>query len=65
MIDVNVNNPAELRAAGMQVLTEALGPVGFARFIQQMESGSGDYTKEKSDQPDYSIDEIERELQKY
>ncbi len=65
MIDVNVNNPAELRAAGMQVLTEALGPVGFARFIQQMESGYGDYTKEKYDQPDYSIDEIERELQKY
>ena len=65
MIDVNVNNLAELRAAGMQVLTEALGPVGFARFIQQMESGYGDYTKEKYDQPDYSIDEIERELQKY
>ena len=65
MIDVNVNNPAELRAAGMQVLTEALGPVGFARFIQQMESGYGDYTKEKYDQSDYSIDEIERELQKY
>ena len=58
MIDVNVNNPMELRMAGIQVLAEALGPVGFARFVQQMENGCGDYTKEKYEQPDYSIEEI-------
>ena len=37
-----------IRTAGMQVLAESLGPVGFARFIQQFEIGYGDYTKEKN-----------------
>ncbi|MBQ8698554.1 MAG: hypothetical protein IJ812_09625 [Schwartzia sp.] len=65
MIDVNVNNPMELRMAGIQVLAEALGPVGFARFVQQMENGCGDYTKEKYEQPEMAMDELDRELRRY
>lgn len=65
MSNVNVKSQAALRAAGMQVLVESLGPVGFARFIQQFETGYGDYTKEKYLNSGPSMDEIEQELQKY
>jgi hypothetical protein len=56
---VNVNNLPEIRKIGLQALKEALGPVGMVRFIQQYENGYGDYTKEKYQQPDLSIEEID------
>ncbi len=65
MMDVNLNSPVDIRAAGTKVLTEALGPVGFARFIQQFENGYGDYTKEKHEQPEPSFEELDEELKKY
>lgn len=39
MSNVNVNSQAAVRVAGIQALVESLGPVGFARFIQQFETG--------------------------
>ena len=65
MMDINVNSPLDVRAAGLQVLIDALGPVGFTRFIQQFENGYGDYTKEKYLQPHLTFDELDAELQKY
>ena len=65
MMDVNLNSPVDIRATGTKVLTEALGPVGFARFIQQFENGYGDYTKEKYEQPEPSFEELDEELKKY
>ena len=44
MMDVNVNSSGDVRAAGMQVLAAALGPVGFTRFLQQFENGGELYT---------------------
>jgi hypothetical protein len=41
-------NPVELRKKGIEALSNALGPVGMVRFLQQFESGSGDYTKDRS-----------------
>jgi hypothetical protein len=38
----------EIRAKGLAVLLKELGPVGYVRFLQQFENGSGDYTKERS-----------------
>jgi len=32
----------------LEALTKALGPVGMARFLQQFETGMGDYTKERA-----------------
>ena len=52
MMDINLNSPADVRAAGTKILIEALGPIGYTRFIQQFENGYGDYTKEKYEQPD-------------
>lgn len=59
MVNVNLNDPLEIRAIGMKALQDALGPVGLVRFIQQFDSGNGDYTKEKQNAQDLSLDEIE------
>jgi hypothetical protein len=56
---INVNNLIEVRRIGLQALKEALGPVGMVRFIQQYENGYGDYTKEKYQQPDLTVEEID------
>ena len=56
---INVNNLTEVRKIGLQALKETLGTVGMVRFIQQYENGSGDYTKEKYQKPDYTIEEID------
>ena len=37
----------ELRRAGLEALNRALGPVGMARFLQQFETGRGDYSVER------------------
>ena len=34
----------QIRAAGMQALSGALGPVGLIRFLQLFERESGDYS---------------------
>ena len=40
-------NPTILRKRGLEALAKALGPVGMVRFLQQFETGAGDYTKER------------------
>ena len=37
----------EIRAAGLEALARELGPVGMVRFLQQFETGRGDYTRER------------------
>jgi hypothetical protein len=59
---INVNNLIEIRKTGLQALREALGPVGMVRFIQQYENGYGDYTKEKYQQPNLTVEEIDNIL---
>jgi len=61
---LDVNNFFEIRKIGIQALKEALGPVGMVRFFQQYEHGYGDYTTEKYQQPDLSIEEIDILLKK-
>jgi hypothetical protein len=56
---------AELRRAGIDALTKALGPAGMAHFLQQFDPGQGDYTAERSrilgnSSVDAVMDEIER-----
>ncbi|MDR0853259.1 MAG: hypothetical protein LBN34_02715 [Clostridiales Family XIII bacterium] len=61
-VAVNLNSPREIRRAGLTALSDALGPAGAIIFMQQFESGSGDYTKEKYDGPDISLDEISNQI---
>ncbi|MEH2414286.1 hypothetical protein [Nostoc sp.] len=44
MIDVSKLTQTEIQQLGIEALTKALGPAGMARFMQQFEMGSGDYT---------------------
>jgi hypothetical protein len=37
----------QVRQIGLKVLLEKLGPVGMIRFLQQFETGYGDYTAER------------------
>jgi hypothetical protein len=37
----------EIRRAGMAALFRELGPVGAIRFLQQYETGSGDYSRDR------------------
>lgn len=59
MVNINLNNPKEISMIGIKALRNALGPVGTVRFIQQYDMGYGDYTKEKQEKPDISLDEID------
>ncbi len=62
MSDVNINNPMEIRMVEMKALKDALGNVGAVRFLQQYDLGYGDYTKEKQNELDLSLDEIDAML---
>lgn len=59
MVDVNLSSPIDVRNAGVKALQETLGPVGMVKFMQQYDMGYGDYTKEKQEQPDMSLEEID------
>ena len=59
MLDINLSSPIDVRNAGIKALQEALGPVGMVKFLQQYDLGHGDYTKEKQEQPDISLGEID------
>jgi hypothetical protein len=56
-----ISIPVELRRQGFEALVKCLGWVNAARFIQQYESGQGDYTKER-DQilPDWDAETMVR-----
>lgn len=64
MVNVDLNNPIGVRNVGMKALREALGPIGMVKFIQQFDLGYGDYTEEKYEQPDMTLEEIDVLLKK-
>ena len=37
----------QIRQTGLAVLMRELGPVGMIRFLQQFETGHGDYSKDR------------------
>ncbi len=39
--------PAQICQSGLEALARELGPVGMARFLQQFENGSGDYSVQR------------------
>ena len=50
---------SEIRRLGTEALVKALGPIGMAKYLEEYDNGgTGNYTKEKYEQEDYSIEEI-------
>jgi len=62
MTATKVSNMTEIRQVGLKALLEALGPIGMTRFMQQYDTGYGDYTKEKYEQPDMTVEDIDNAL---
>ncbi|MDR3243336.1 MAG: hypothetical protein LBT79_01165 [Elusimicrobiota bacterium] len=53
------NDLSYIRRKGFEVLKKELGTAGMVQFINQFESGQGDYTKERHKiLKDISIDDI-------
>jgi hypothetical protein len=46
-MDVKTMTLEQIRTAGLRALSRELGAVGLVRFLQQFETGYGDYTAER------------------
>ena len=58
-------SPADIRKVGLEAVAKKLGPVGMVRFLQQFETGYGDYTKERLQWlKDMDIHDIVTEIKK-
>lgn len=56
---INIMKMSDIKRIGTEALVKALGPLGMARYLEEYdEGGTGDYTKEKYAQPEYSIGDI-------
>lgn len=56
---------AEIRREGYDALLERLGPAGLFRFLQQFDSGSGDYSRDRHSALDsLTIEEIVQQARK-
>jgi len=54
-----------IRTIGFEALLRELGPAGAIRFIQQYETGRGDYTRDRKKLlPKKSVREIGKEIMK-
>jgi len=45
---IDTLNPVIIRKIGLEALAKTLGPLGMVRFLQQFDTGYGDYTKERN-----------------
>jgi len=55
----------QIRVIGYRALLRELGPVNLVRFLQQFETGYGDYTQERHEWLDqYTVEEIAQEVQR-
>jgi hypothetical protein len=55
----------EIRLTGLKALSRELGPVGLVRFLQQFETGYGDYTAERHTWlKERSVSEIVEDIEK-
>ena len=58
-------SPAVIRKVGLEAVAKKLGPLGMVRFLQQFETGRGDYTKERDQWlKDADMKEIVSEIRK-
>jgi hypothetical protein len=54
----------QIRLRGLKALSKELGPVGLVRFLQQFETGEGDYTVDRHAWLDaVALDELWQEMQ--
>lgn len=55
----------QIRLEGLRALSLTLGPVGLVRFLQQFETGHGNYTEERHTWlGNYTVIELVREIER-
>jgi len=59
---IDVGNPVEIQKVGIRALNDALGPDGARVFMRQSFGGTGDFTKEKYEIPEESMEKIAEDL---
>ena len=61
---IDYSNPVALRKAGVEALTQVLGPLGMVLFMLQYDSGYGNYTEERDELlKGITIEDIEQDLE--
>jgi len=56
---ISLKKNSDIRRIGTEALVKALGPIGMARYLEEYDnSGTGDYTIEKYEQTEWSIEDI-------
>jgi hypothetical protein len=56
----------QIRLIGLEALSRELGPVGMIRFLQQFETGHGDYSSERHQWLDQlSVDELVEQIKQH
>lgn len=56
---ISLKKDSDIRRIGTEALVKALGPIGMARYLEEYDNGgTGDYTVEKYEQQELSIEEI-------
>jgi len=55
-------NPVELRMAGLRALNDALGYNMAQEFMSLNFAGSGDFTRERHEQPERSFEEVTADI---
>ncbi|RJP36163.1 MAG: hypothetical protein C4547_07940 [Phycisphaerales bacterium] len=54
----------EVRRAGLEALSERLGPAGMIRFLRMFDPGRGDYTEERHQWLDQlTLEDIRRSIE--
>mgnify|MGYP007105533595 FL=1 len=56
---IKLMKESDIRRIGTEALVKALGPIGRARYLEVYDNGgSGDYTKEKYNEQDITMEEF-------
>ena len=64
MMNAQTMSLEQIRIAGMEALARELGIVGMVRFLQQFETGHGDYSKDRHQWlDDQDLDTIVKRIQ--
>jgi hypothetical protein len=63
MVNIPTRTLDQIRSIGLEVLSRELGPVGMVRFLQQFETGQGDYSVDRHQWLDQlSVEEILQQM---
>lgn len=62
----HVKTLEQIRLVGLEALSRELGPVGMVRFLQQFETGKGDYSSERHQWIDHlGIEDLVKHIQQH